>query len=96
MQATRQSEETMEVMRQRARDAEADLEEKVAWRKEQLEREIASLEARRANALAQLGNLRAMAEESGQQYGSEPTVVLPTMADPEDETTIISNADQQQ
>ena len=52
--ATRQSEETLATMRSRARDAETALEEQVAWRREQLNREIASLEARRATALAQL------------------------------------------
>lgn len=90
MLATRQSEETLEVMRARARDADADLEERVAWRKEQLEREIASLEARRANALSQLGNLRALAEESSDQFSDDHTVVLPSFTDSADETTTIN------
>lgn len=95
LMATRQSEETLDVMRQRARAAEADLEEKVAWRKEQLERDIASLEARRANALSQLSNLRALAEESGEQYASEPTIVLPSPAHTQSETTPGTRADRQ-
>ncbi|GAA4900030.1 hypothetical protein GCM10025789_17960 [Tessaracoccus lubricantis] len=89
--ATRQSEETLTVMRERVRLAEVELEEKVAWRREQLEREIASLEARHANALAQLGNLRALAEESGEQYAENTTSVIPTV-DPDSETTVIRDS----
>ena len=73
--ATRQSEETLATMHARARDAETALEEKVAWRKEQLEREIAALESRRATALAQLSNLRALAEESA-RFEDDLTAVI--------------------
>ena len=56
-------------------DAETALEEKLAWRKEQLERDIAALESRRATALAQLSNLRALAEESA-RFDDELTAVI--------------------
>lgn len=74
--ATRESEDTLSTMRKRASQQEADLEERIAWRKEQLEREIASLEVRRVNAIGQLNNLRALAEESDQQFADEPTTVI--------------------
>lgn len=75
--ATRESEATLAALRERARQQEEDLEERVAWRTEQLKREIASLEARKSNALGQLNNLRALAEESGAQFSDEPTAVIP-------------------
>ena len=73
--STRQAEETLTTMRERAAQAESELEEKLAWRREQLEREIAALEARKAAALAQLGDLRALAEESDELFAAadEPT-----------------------
>ena len=55
-----------------------ELEEKLAWRKEELEREIADLEAKRLQSLAALGNLRALAEESEARFAAdEPTTVIP-------------------
>lgn len=74
--ATRESEDTLFDHAQWASQQEADLEERIAWRKEQLEREIASLEVRRVNAIGQLNNLRALAEESDQQFADEPTTVI--------------------
>ena len=46
------------------RQKQEQLEEQVAWRKEQLEREVAALMARRTSIVASMQNLRAMAEEA--------------------------------
>ena len=54
-----------------------ELEEKLAWRKEELARDVADLEAKREQALAKLGNLRALAEESEARFADEPTTVIP-------------------
>lgn len=80
--AMRQSEETLAVLRERTREAETALEEKAAWRREQLEREIGTLEARRRSALAQLRNLKALAEESSQGFDNEPTTIIDKDVDP--------------
>ena len=40
-------------------------------------RDVADLEAKREQALAKLGNLRALAEESEARFADEPTTVIP-------------------
>lgn len=75
LEAIREAEDTLAAMRVRAKDQETALEEQVAWRKEQLEREIAALTARRASMLAALGNLQELAAEVDED--SEATQVIP-------------------
>lgn len=52
------------------------MEEQVTWRKEQLAREIASLEGRKASMLAQLNNLRALADQSASDFATDDTMVI--------------------
>jgi ribosomal protein L9 len=49
------------------------LEEQYAWRKEQLEREVAALQQHRAAVVAQLQNLKELATEAGKDFpGTDP------------------------
>lgn len=79
MVATRDAEETMEGMRSRLREDETRLEEQLAWRKEQLEREIAALSARRSFMVAAMQNLKGIADEAepGPESEAEETTVIP-------------------
>ena len=77
LSANRESEEKLAVARRRAMEVTEELEEKLAWRKEELARDVADLEAKREQALAKLGNLRALAEESEARFADEPTTVIP-------------------
>lgn len=80
--ATRQAEETLSAMRERGSRAEAELEQKVAWRREQLERDVAALEARKSNSLAQLGNLKALAEEADAAFSDNSRTVRLDLSQP--------------
>ncbi len=74
-------------MRSRLRQDETRLEEQIAWRKEQLEREIAALIARRTSMVAAMQNLKGIADEATPDSGSahdaqgttdvEETTVIP-------------------
>lgn len=72
--ATREAEETLSAMRSRMGDDETRFEEQVAWRKEQLEREIAALTSRRTAMVAAMQNMRGIADEA--VPGSEETMVI--------------------
>ena len=76
--------------RNRAKEVLTNLEERVEWRKEELQREVGVLEARKRSAVAQLANLRALAAEADEEFTSsdaEPTldeiVEAPAQALPE-------------
>ena len=77
--ATREAEQTLSAMRSRLHDDETRLEEQVAWRKEQLEREIAALTARRTAMVAAMQNLREIADEATPE--SEDTMVITRAAE---------------
>lgn len=76
LSAIREAESTIAAARARAQAAHETVEQELAWRKEQLAREVASLESRKSSVLAQLNNLRALAEQSKADYGSEDTMTL--------------------
>ncbi len=87
--AMREAEDTMSAMRSRVSDVEARLEEQVAWRKEQLEREISALTARRTAMHTAMQNLREVAEETP---GHEETMVIPRI---NEETMVIPRANEE-
>ncbi|PIE21238.1 MAG: hypothetical protein CSA64_03130 [Arachnia propionica] len=73
--AAREAEETIAAMRATISEAETAVEERLAWRREQLEREIAALETKRSAIMATMANLRELASE-GIEADTEPTQVL--------------------
>ncbi|MGV8847190.1 DivIVA domain-containing protein [Tessaracoccus sp.] len=89
LSAMREAEDTMSAMRARVSDVEARLEEQVAWRKEQLEREISALTARRTAMHTAMQNLREIADESP---GNEETTLIPRA---NEETTVIPRANEE-
>ncbi len=78
------------------------LEEQFAWRKEQLEREVAILTQRKDAIVVQMGNLRQLAEDASVDFpntdpfdaAAEPTTVLDAQpTDPDVEETTVLNQD---
>lgn len=66
--AIREGEDLLASTRARANAAKDEIEEQVAWRKEQLEREIAALTSRKAAVVAQMSNIRDLASASGLDF----------------------------
>lgn len=69
--AHREAEMIMTHARNKAAEVLTQLEERVEWRKEQLQRSVSTLEARKRTVLAQLANLRALTEQSHREFGPD-------------------------
>ncbi|MDA8439122.1 MAG: DivIVA domain-containing protein [Propionibacterium sp.] len=81
--AAREAEAAIQAAHQRGDELRQTLEDQHAWRREQIEREIAALLQRKAAVVAQLANMRNLAREATEDFPDEDpfeTTDLPTDA----------------